>query len=128
MIVSLAVIVIAGLAASSLLFWAGIFLAGIGQGLALTGVLAAINLAAPIDERSEVISSLYVFNYIGLAAPVLGVGVAIGAVGLIGATIAFAVVIGAVSSFALVVIQRVDPARHPDTSSHRALDGCPRIG
>lgn len=126
MIVSLALIVIAEFATSSLLFWAGTFLAGIGQGLALTGVLAAINVAAPIDERSEVISSLYVFNYIGLAAPVLGIGVAIGAVGLVVATIAFAVVIGAVSLFALVVIRRVDPAQHPDMSSHRALDGCPR--
>jgi fucose permease len=128
LIAGLAVIVASELADSVALFLLGTFLAGVGQGLALTGVLAAVNLASPPDRRSQVISSLYVFNYLGSAVPVLGAGAAISAVGLTGATAGFAIVIGAVSGFALWLIQRVDPARHPDAPSHHALAGCPRLG
>lgn len=128
MIAGLAAISGAQITTSVALFLLGALFAGVGQGLALTGVLAAINLASPADQRGEIISSLYVFNYLGLALPVLGVGAASAEIGLIGATIAFSVLISGIALFALIAIGRVDRRRHPDRSAHRAMAGLRRIG
>lgn len=124
----LASIIASNLVTSMPLFLLGTVLAGVGQGLTLMGVLAAINLASPPDQRGEIISSLYVFNYLGLAVLVLGVGAASGVVGLLTATEGFAIVIGAVALLALILIRRVDPARHPDMPSHQALAASARLG
>lgn len=128
MVAGLAVIVTAELTASLSVFLLGTVLAGIGQGLTLTGALAAVNPASPAGQRNEIISSLYVFNYLGLAVPVLGVGAVSSIFGLVAATTGFAVVIGAVALFAWVAVQRVDATRHPDMPAHRALAGSPRLG
>jgi predicted MFS family arabinose efflux permease len=128
MIVGLAAISGAQITTSVALFLLGASFAGIGQGLALTGVLAAINFASPADHRGEIISSLYVFNYLGLALPVLGVGAAAAKIGLVGATIAFSVLISGIALFALIAIGRVDRHRHPDRSAHHAMAGLRRIG
>lgn len=128
MIVGLAAISGAQITSSVVLFLSGALFAGIGQGLALTGVLAAINIASPADQRSEIISSLYVFNYLGLALPVLGVGAASAKIGLVGATIAFSALISGIALFALIGIWRVDRYRHPDRSVHHAMAGLRRLG
>jgi predicted MFS family arabinose efflux permease len=128
MIAGLAAIVAAELLTSMSLFLLGTLAAGLGQGLTLTGALAAVNLASPSGQRSEIISSLYVFNYLGLAVPVLGVGAASSIMGVLPATIGFAAVIAGVALLGLVAILRVDPTRHPDMPAHGALAGSPRLG
>ncbi len=128
MLAGLAAVIIAERATSMPLFIVGTLLAGAGQGLALMGVLAAVNLASPPEERGETISSLYVFNYLGLSLPVLGIGAASSAMGLFAATVGFAVLIGAASLFALAGLQRIDGARHPDMPVHHGIAGCPRMG
>jgi MFS family permease len=126
MVGGLAALAFAALIASTPLFLLGTVLDGAGQGLALMGVLAAINLASPPVRRNEIISSLYIFNYLGLALPVLGMGIATHFVGLIAATLGFAGIIGTIALFALIELHRVDATRHPDMASHAALAGAPR--
>jgi hypothetical protein len=125
MIVGLAAISGAEITTSIVLFLLGALFAGIGQGLALTGVLAAINFASPADQRGEII---YVFSHLGLALPVLGVGAASAKIGLVGATIAFSALISGIALSALIVIGRVDREQHPDRSAHRAMAGLRRLG
>ena len=48
---------------------------GLGQGLAFGGSLAAVSTAAPPEQRGEVLSGYYVTVYLGLAVPVIGIGV-----------------------------------------------------
>lgn len=127
MIAGLASIIAAELMTSVPLFLLGTLGAGIGQGLTLTGALAAVNLASPSGQRSEIVSSLYVFNYLGLAVPVLGVGAVSSIFGLLPATIGFAVVISGIALFAWVAVQGVDASLHPDMPAHRALAGFPRL-
>jgi hypothetical protein len=69
-----------------------------------------------------------VFNYLGLALPVLGVGAASAKIGLVGATIAFSALISGIALFALIAIGRVDRYRQPDRSVHRAMAGLRRLG
>jgi MFS family permease len=47
---------------------------GISQGLVIGAGLASINQLAPPDQRAEVASNYFVVLYIGLALPVMGVG------------------------------------------------------
>lgn len=66
---------------------------GVGQGLAFGGSLAAVNAVAPEDRRGDILSSYYVTVYVGLALPIIGVGVIALLVGQLVAVQIFASVI-----------------------------------
>lgn len=66
---------------------------GVGLGLAFGGSLAAVNAVAPEDRRGDILSSYYVTVYVGLALPIIGVGVIALAVGQLVAVQIFAAVI-----------------------------------
>jgi MFS family permease len=54
-------------------FLAGGVLTGVSAGLAFKGAVAAAELA-PDDRRAEVLAGLFLAGYIGLAGPVVGLG------------------------------------------------------
>ena len=97
------IVVTAEAAISSLaLLLAGSVIAGIGQGLAFMGLLAGVSDAAPDDQRSEVVSAFYVASWLGAALPVLAVGFAAPAIGLLPAAWIFTAVIAVISLGATV--------------------------
>jgi MFS family permease len=87
---------------------AGAAVDGLGGGLVLGAGLAAINQRAPVERRSETASSFFVVMYIGLSVPVIGVGVAVHALGLRTAGIAFS---AAVAALVLAVLASLLRAR-----------------
>ncbi|MFN2582989.1 MAG: MFS transporter [Candidatus Dormibacteria bacterium] len=62
---------------------------GVGQGMVIGAGLASINEHVAVQERGEVASNYFVLLYIGLALPVVGVGVAADAIGLRAAALIF---------------------------------------
>jgi MFS family permease len=88
---------------------------GLGQGLAFGASLAEVNAVAPTDRRGDIMSSYYVVIYIGVALPVIGVGLIALGPGLLVAVQIFAVIVAA-AAIAGLVAQRVD-ARRPDRLS-----------
>jgi MFS family permease len=76
-----------------LLLFLGAVCAGVGHGLAFMGSLGQVNHVAPPAHRGEVASSYFFIAYLGVALPSLGVGFAVGLIGLYAATILFVVVI-----------------------------------
>jgi MFS family permease len=79
---------------------------GLGQGLAMGSGLSGINRRAPQEQRGEVASTYFIVVYVGLAIPVVAVGLAAQALGprpagmLLAA--ATALVVGAVFAWLLV--------------------------
>jgi predicted MFS family arabinose efflux permease len=56
-------------------FFVGTVLCGTGFGLLLMGGLGMLNQVAPADRRGEVLSGFYFAGYLGLAIPVVGIGI-----------------------------------------------------
>ena len=125
MVFGLAALVAAEIAASFALFIVAVLLDGIGQGMTFMGAVGEVNHAAPPDRRGQVVSSLYVFSFLGFALPVLGVGLAAGPLGLRTATAGFAAVIGAIAIVAMIGIRRADADHHAEARCHEALAGAP---
>lgn len=90
-----ALLVIAALEAESLalLVLAGVA-AGIGQGLALGGGLAALAAETPAERRGEVNATFFVVLYAGLCVPTVGVGLLTQAIGLRTAGVVLSCVMG----------------------------------
>jgi MFS family permease len=96
-----------GLAVSSLTFLvAGGIVAGLGQGSSFRHGLAAINEASPAQRRGEVASSFFVIAYVGLALPVVGVGLVTEVAGLRVAGLLFATVVAALAATVITVLVR----------------------
>lgn len=97
------------------LFLVGTLLVGAGIGSGMVGTLGAINEAAPEARRAEVVSGYYVATYLGLGAPVVAVGYAADAFGLLTALVVFSVallVLAAASAAAILhERRRVSAAR-----------------
>jgi MFS family permease len=98
----------AGLAGSSLaLLIAAAVVGGLGQGLTLSAGLAAVTAAAPRERRAGVASSFFIVFYAGIAAPVVGAGIAASLLGLRTAGIGFSAVVAVVAVLALAGLVRV---------------------
>ena len=82
--------------------------AGLGLGLVIGAGLAAINQRAPVEHRAETASSFFVVMYVGLAVPVIGVGLAENAWNLRGAGIAFSAAVAALMLAVLASLTRPD--------------------
>jgi MFS family permease len=110
-LVALALIV-AGLSAASLaLFVVGTVVAGVGAGSVFLGSLSTANRLAPPEERGRVISTYFVFCYVGLTIPVIGVGVASVHVGDFRAVLVCAIVLAVLSVVSIAGIRRAAHTR-----------------
>lgn len=105
-LVALALIV-AGLSAASLaLFVVGTVVGGVGAGSVFLGSLSTANRLAPPAERGRTISTYFVFCYVGLTIPVIGVGVASVHVGDFRAVLVCAIVLAVLSVVSMAGIRR----------------------
>jgi MFS family permease len=55
-------------------FLAGVVLGGLGSGLMFKGAIGTASALAPPDNRAETLAGIYLAAYIGLAGPVVGLG------------------------------------------------------
>jgi predicted MFS family arabinose efflux permease len=98
------VTVTAGVWAASLpVFLLGGVVAGGGAGALLKGAVSTVVDLAPPETRGEALAGVFLGGYLGLAVPVLGLGVATqflpARVALLGFATAIVLVIGAVGCF-----------------------------
>jgi hypothetical protein len=85
----------------------------VGQGASFSKGLAAVNARVAPESRAGVTSSYFVVVYVAISLPVVGVGAASQAWGLVAAGVVFTVavaVLAAAASTALVVLRRRAPA------------------
>lgn len=80
----------AGAAGSVALLVLACTLAGAGQGTAFRTVFNELALQVEAAQHAQIISTVYVLTYLGSAVPVLGLGMAVDAVGLVPAVTLFA--------------------------------------
>lgn len=70
-------LVVAGLSSASMpLFLSGTVISGIAGGSVFVGSLSIANGLAPPERRGQVVSTFFVFSYVGLTIPVVAVGIA----------------------------------------------------
>jgi MFS family permease len=87
-------LVVAGLSQASIaLFLAGTIVGGVAVGAVLIGTLSTANRVAPVLTRGRVVSTYFVFAYVGLTIPVIGVGLAAEHVGDFRAVLASSIVL-----------------------------------
>jgi hypothetical protein len=91
--------------ASLRLFLLGTLIDG-GVGAIFIGSLSTANRLAPAETRGRVVSTFFVFVYVGLALPVIGVGMASEYVGDVRAVLACSIVLAALCAFSLVSMRR----------------------
>jgi predicted MFS family arabinose efflux permease len=102
-LVSGVVLIGAGIVAASLgLIVAGAIVAGLGQGMSFRAGLSAVGAGAPPEQRSEVTSSLFLILYIAISLPVIGVGAAGQAFGLVTTGVVFAGIVAVLAIIAFV--------------------------
>src|SRR5260221_731758 len=100
-------LIVAGLAAASMpLFLAGTVVSGVAVGAVFMGSLAVANRLAPAETRSQVISTYFVFAYVGLTVPVIAVGFGSQAFGDFRATLGCAVALAAIALASMAIIRR----------------------
>lgn len=96
---------------------AGAVIAGVGQGLTFSKGLAAVNARVEPGWRAGITSSYFVVLYVAISLPVVGIGAASQAWGLVPAgivfTIAVAVLAAAALSALLLLQRRPAPDRAP---------------
>lgn len=79
---------------------------GVGVGGVFLGSLSTANRLSPPAERGRVVSTFFVFCYIGQTIPVIGVGIAAPHVGDFRAVLVCAVFLAALSLVSMAVIRR----------------------
>jgi predicted MFS family arabinose efflux permease len=84
----------------------GAVVAGVGQGMSFRAGLGSVIGVCPPDERGAVTSGYFVAFFVGISVPVLGVGAATKAVGLVVAGTVFAGLVVTVSAVALLLTAR----------------------
>jgi MFS family permease len=100
-------LIVAALSAASMpLFLAGTIVSGVATGAVFMGSLAVANRLAPAQTRGQVISTYFVFAYVGLTVPVIGVGFGAQAFGDFRATLGCAIALAAIALASMAVIRR----------------------
>jgi MFS family permease len=100
-------IIVAGLSQASLaLFLAGTIVGGVAVGAVFIGSLSTANRLAPAEIRGRVVSTYFVFAYVGLTIPVIGVGIASQYEGDFRAVLVCATVLAALSVASIAGIHR----------------------
>jgi MFS family permease len=83
---------------------------GLGQGLSFRSALGSVTGASPPDQRAAVSSSFFAVCYVGISLPVVAIGAATDAFGLVRTAEAFAGVMALLSLVALLGLARTRPA------------------
>jgi MFS family permease len=105
-------LIVAGLSDASLvLFVVGTVVGGVGVGGVFLGSLSTANRLAPPAERGRVVSTFFVFCFVGLTIPVIGVGIASPHVGDFRAVLVCAIVLATLSVGSMAGIRRAAVAR-----------------
>jgi len=102
----LAAIVGALVGGSMVLFLLGTVIGGVAVGAVFMGSLATANRLAPAELRGKIVSTYFVFAYVGLALPVIGVGIASDYVGDVQAVLVCSVVLAVLCAFSIWGILR----------------------
>jgi hypothetical protein len=104
------------LVASFPVLLAGAVLAGIGQGMSFSRGMAAVLARVDPGERAAVTSSFFIVLYVAISLPVVGVGAASQAWGLVTAGVVFACAVAALAAAALAALLVLH--RRASTSPH----------
>ncbi|MDX6631983.1 MAG: hypothetical protein QOH00_4229 [Gaiellales bacterium] len=117
----LAALVLASATDSAIVLIAASVLAGTGHGLGFLGAQDDLNRIAPPARRGEINAALYTCIYLGVALPVIGVGVLADLTTLTTAVVVFAFVTGtaAVSVAAWHILSERAPASRGGAASDR---------
>jgi MFS family permease len=100
-------LVVAGLSQASMaLFLTGTIVSGVAVGAVFIGSLSTANRLAPADLRGRVVSTYFVFAYVGLTIPVIGVGIASQYEGDFRAVLVCAIVLAALGAGSAAAIHR----------------------
>jgi MFS family permease len=100
-------LIVAGLSAASMpLFLASTVVSGVAVGAVFMGSLATANRLAPAEARGQVISTFFVFAYVGLTVPVIAVGFGSQAFGDFRAILVCAIALAAIALASMAVIRR----------------------
>jgi MFS family permease len=100
-------LIVAGLSAASMpLFLVGTVVSGVAVGAVFMGSLATANRVAPAETRGQVISTFFVFAYVGLTVPVIAVGFGSQAFGDFRAILVCAIALAAIALASMAVIRR----------------------
>jgi MFS family permease len=91
-------------AASLGLLIAGAIVSGIGQGMSFRAGLQAVNAGSPPEQRSEVASAFFLLLYVAITVPVIGVGAAADAFGLLHAGVVFSIGAAGLAGVAFVAL------------------------
>jgi MFS family permease len=113
-LVGLALIVGALSQASMVLFLIGTVVGGVAVGAVFIGSLSMANRLAPAEIRGRVVSTYFVFAYVGLTIPVIGVGIASEHVGDFRAVLVCSVVLAVLCALSAVGIRRTEADRLPE--------------
>ena len=89
---------------SLLLLVVGAVVAGVGQGMSFRAGLGEVTASCPAAQRGEVSASFFLVLYIGIAIPVIGVGILQELTSLVVAAVAFSVVVALLAAVAFVSI------------------------
>ncbi len=81
-------------------------ISGLGQGLSFRSALGSVTAASPTEQRAAVSSSFFAVCYVGISLPVVGIGAATDAVGLVHTAEVFAGIIAALSLLAVASLAR----------------------
>jgi MFS family permease len=100
-------LIVAGLSqASMVLFLIGTIVGGVAVGAIFIGSLSTAHRLAPVENRGRVVSTYFVFAYVGLTIPVVAVGIAAQNVGDFRAVLACAIALAVLSAWSFVGIKR----------------------
>jgi MFS family permease len=100
-------LIVAGLSRASIgLFLAGTAVGGVAVGCVFIGSLSTANRLAPAERRGQVISLFFVFCYLGLAIPVIGVGIGTEHFGVFRSVTACSIALAALSVVSLTAFRR----------------------
>jgi hypothetical protein len=84
------------------------------------GTLATANRLAPAELRGKIVSTYFVFAYVGLTVPVIGVGIASGYVGDVSAVLACSIVLAVLCAFSIWGIRKAKFRQSTSATSRSA--------
>ena len=100
-------LIVAGLSQASLgLFLAGTGVGGVAVGGVFLGSLSAASRLAPAERRGQVVSSYFVFCYLGLAVPVIAVGISSEHFGIFRSVLVCSIALAVLSVISLATFRR----------------------
>lgn len=105
-------LIVTGLSQASMgLFLVGTGVGGIAVGCVFIGSLSTANRLAPAERRGRVISSYFIFCYLGLTVPVIGVGISSEHFGIFRSVLVGSVALAFLSVLSLATLRRAEKQR-----------------